>query len=68
MGPVEVTDCKSKSEMIWDVSLGVLRSCKGTMTMDLTVAGMSQASTSKSELKLAPKKKTVAPAEPKSEK
>jgi hypothetical protein len=68
MGPMEVTDSKMKSEMVWLIDRGVMQSTKGTMSMDMNAGGQEMTISSKIEMKLAPKSKDVPSVDPKNPK
>jgi hypothetical protein len=56
---MEVTDSKSKFEMVWAVDRGMMQSMKGTMTLDGSAGGGEMSMVQKMELKLAPRLKDV---------
>jgi len=57
---MEVTDSKSKFEMVWSVEKGMMLGMKGSMTLDGTAGGGEMSMVQKTELKLAPRLKDVA--------
>ncbi|HTF56816.1 MAG TPA: DUF6263 family protein [Planctomycetota bacterium] len=56
---LELTDSKSKFEMVWSVEKGMLLGMKGTMTLDGSAGGGEMSMVQKTELKLAPRLKDV---------